>query len=354
MEDRIVTSTDDTPVTIVDPSDRKWKVRLDSRPALGRLIPRIADHLFLPDELTYELIERDTQRRLDLHRSAAAQSVRADATIRLVPVRDQKFYQTIDRLRREADRLRRHNSSIEADARLALIRRLQSGYEEFELHTFASATSGGVVATAEAYSNAPRITLDEPSLEVIHPEPPGYTGTMIVVLLLVIAAAAWAIFGATGNSAPVTAEQGSGGEGDPVATQIAAATRTGDLQFTLTWDAAADLDLHVRDPFGDIVSTAVPIVRSGGRLLGEGNSVCLSEPGALRQETIVWDGAGAPAGEYQFWVVWASSCGAVAPVAFTVRGTAGSVDLGTTAAGEVVAQPGGTSTKFLVERQANP
>lgn len=344
-------STHDTPVIIVDPSGREWPLTLDNRPALRRLLPEIADHIFLPREPTYQLIEIPTQRVLDPNRSCAAQSVRDHTSFRLTPIDDQKLQQTLSQLRQEAEMLRRHHLPIEADGRLATLRRLQPDYIDYELRAFASATSYGSASAAAAYATTTRVTVPEESREVIRPTSDtadNYHGTIIVLLVMALLAVAWFIFGTRNDDNPPQPGP-TGGVADLVGTQIAVTARTGDLQFVLLWDAAADLDLHVKDPFGVEVSAANPLARSGGRLLGTDYRACLSQPDAARQEMIVWDGEGAPAGEYEIKVGWVSSCGAVGPVPYVVRVTADGEELGVVPG--VLHQVEATSVPAVLTRQ---
>ncbi len=93
--------------------------------------------------------------------------------------------------------------------------------------------------------------------------------------------------------------------------------QTGDVQVTLRWDTADDLDLYVRDPFGDEVFYGNPAVPSGGLLDVDANAGCtaqMSEP----VENIFWPtGEGKP-GDYVVTVDLFSYCGDEVPINFTL------------------------------------
>jgi hypothetical protein len=91
---------------------------------------------------------------------------------------------------------------------------------------------------------------------------------------------------------------------------------TGDVQITLTWQANADIDLHVVDPNGDEVYYENPRVPSGGELDrdNECSNFIMGQP-----ENIYWPSGQAPSGTYKISVVYYGDCGGAGPVAWTVR-----------------------------------
>lgn len=93
--------------------------------------------------------------------------------------------------------------------------------------------------------------------------------------------------------------------------------QTGDVQVTLRWDTADDLDLFVRDPFGEEVSYFQPEIASGGQLDVDANAGC-SERMAEPVENIFWPTGGGVPGNYVIKVDLFSQCGAEAPVNFTL------------------------------------
>ncbi len=94
--------------------------------------------------------------------------------------------------------------------------------------------------------------------------------------------------------------------------------QTGDVQVTLRWDTADDLDLFVRDPFGEEVSYFEPEIASGGQLDVDANSGC-TERMAAPVENIFWPTGGGVPGNYVVKVDLYSPCGgSEAPIDFTL------------------------------------
>jgi hypothetical protein len=84
---------------------------------------------------------------------------------------------------------------------------------------------------------------------------------------------------------------------------------TGDLAFRLRWDGPQDLDLYVRDPFGEVIYYGNPVSASGGQLDVDANAGC-SGPAEHPTENIYWEEGTAPSGTYDFWAQRWSDCGA--------------------------------------------
>lgn len=82
---------------------------------------------------------------------------------------------------------------------------------------------------------------------------------------------------------------------------------TGDVQISVAWTGASDVDLHVYDPAGDHVYFANKAVASGGQLDLDSNAACTID--GKNNENIVWPVNGAPAGEYQVFLDYWSDCG---------------------------------------------
>ncbi len=94
--------------------------------------------------------------------------------------------------------------------------------------------------------------------------------------------------------------------------------QTGDVQVTLRWNTADDLDLFVEDPFGDQVSYFTPAIPSGGLLDVDANAAC-AERMAAPVENIFWPTNGGVPGNYTVTVALFSYCGAEAPIDFTLN-----------------------------------
>lgn len=106
-----------------------------------------------------------------------------------------------------------------------------------------------------------------------------------------------------------------GGFGGGLAQEVV--LQTGDVQVTLRWNTADDLDLFVEDPFGDRVSYFTPAIPSGGLLDVDANAAC-AERMAAPVENIFWPTDGGVPGNYTVTVELFSYCGAEAPIDFTL------------------------------------
>ena len=94
--------------------------------------------------------------------------------------------------------------------------------------------------------------------------------------------------------------------------------QTGDVQVTLRWDSADDLDLFVRDPAGDQVSYFNPSIASGGQLDVDANAGC-AERMAAPVENIFWPTNEGVPGDYVVTVDLFSRCeGSSGPINFTL------------------------------------
>jgi hypothetical protein len=82
---------------------------------------------------------------------------------------------------------------------------------------------------------------------------------------------------------------------------------SGDVQVSLSWNAASDVDLHVVDPTGEEIYYGHRTSASGGVLDLDSNAAC-SIDGA-QNENITWPIGRAPAGTYTVRVDYWSSCG---------------------------------------------
>jgi len=115
---------------------------------------------------------------------------------------------------------------------------------------------------------------------------------------------------------------------------------TGDIQVTLRWASAVDLDLEVVDPEGFEINFSTRTSTSGGELDRDANYPC----GTVSDdpvENIFWPTGAAPSGSYRVVVTYRTSCGDLGPQPFElVVRLAGRVVL--REAGEI--DPGATPT----------
>lgn len=91
---------------------------------------------------------------------------------------------------------------------------------------------------------------------------------------------------------------------------------TGDIEVTLTWNTNADLQLLVRDPFGDAVYDDAESVRSGGLLTATGNRNCATTLTPPPVYHIYWPSGTLDIGSYEIEVWYQSECGDTRPVSF--------------------------------------
>ena len=101
---------------------------------------------------------------------------------------------------------------------------------------------------------------------------------------------------------------GSGGAMSQYAAQNIRVYRVGngDVQVSVSWTGASDVDLHVYDPSGEEVYFGNPAAVSGGRLDLDSNAGCSIDN--VNNENIVWPVGGAPHGQYRVVVDYWSDC----------------------------------------------
>ena len=81
----------------------------------------------------------------------------------------------------------------------------------------------------------------------------------------------------------------------------------GDVQISVSWTGASDVDLRVIDPSGEEVFFGNLTSASGGTLDLDSNAAC--DIDNKNNENIVWPVGGAPRGEYRVVVEYWSDCG---------------------------------------------
>jgi hypothetical protein len=95
----------------------------------------------------------------------------------------------------------------------------------------------------------------------------------------------------------------------PYATQTMRVIRvgTGDVQVSIAWSGASDIDLHVFDPAGEEIFYDNKQSASGGMLDLDSNAACAID--GRNAENVVWPAAGAPRGRYRVVVDYYDDCG---------------------------------------------
>lgn len=81
--------------------------------------------------------------------------------------------------------------------------------------------------------------------------------------------------------------------------------QSGDVQVSINWGTATDVDLYVVDPLGEEIFYGHRNSESGGELDLDSNAACSSGP---QNENIYWPTGGAPLGEYEVRVNYWSAC----------------------------------------------
>ena len=82
---------------------------------------------------------------------------------------------------------------------------------------------------------------------------------------------------------------------------------TGDVQVSVSWSGASDVDLHVFDPSGEEVYYSNLTSASGGTLDLDSNPACSIDN--INNENIVWPVGQAPHGQYRVVVHYYDDCG---------------------------------------------
>jgi hypothetical protein len=83
---------------------------------------------------------------------------------------------------------------------------------------------------------------------------------------------------------------------------------TGDVQVSVSWNSAADVDLHVVDPSGEEIYYGNDMSASGGQLDLDSNAGCGTDQ--PRNENVTWADGTAPSGTYIVRLDYWSNCSA--------------------------------------------
>jgi hypothetical protein len=95
----------------------------------------------------------------------------------------------------------------------------------------------------------------------------------------------------------------------PFATQTMRVIKvgTGDVQVSIAWSGASDIDLHIFDPAGEEIFYDNKQSASGGMLDLDSNAACAID--GRNAENVVWPASGAPRGQYRVVVDYYDDCG---------------------------------------------
>ena len=125
--------------------------------------------------------------------------------------------------------------------------------------------------------------------------------------------------------------QGPQGLG-PIATQTMRVIKvgTGDVQVSVAWSGASDIDLHVFDPSGEEIYYDHKQSQSGGLLDLDSNGACAID--GRNAENVAWPAGAAPSGTYRVVIDYYDDCGVARTdwiVTVQVAGTAARTFAGT-------------------------
>lgn len=341
-------------VKVIDPSDQHWAQLLETHRPVRQLLPPLARQLELPEQLKYEMLREASGWTLADGQTLADAGVAAGEVLRLRPVRGPFLDAFLDALYEEAASFAAEKVWDEAQARLEMLHRVNPQYPDpkglwRKVATQPTSPSGpGSKAPPPSVRPPPAGRSSGPA-PAPGPVPVGGTGggwtTRPMGCFVVIAGVfvlLWFLGGPLGlDLPPWFPVRGSSSPGTTT-TSPSAPERpgepvlgTGDVQVTLRWDNAADLDLHVVDPTGQEVSFLNRSVASGGQLDVDAHASCNDRPPV---ENVFWPSGGAPSGRYVARVKYYGACAGSGPASYelTVRVDGNVVDTrtGTLAAGE--------------------
>ena len=318
-------------VTILDPRGRRSAQLVETMIPVREVIPPLVKTLQLPESATYELIPVGAQDALPGDKTPAACGVAPGAELRLMPERNRILKALLDKLYAEVeDHIKEQmwdlaKEKLEALLQLdpdypdtrglgeAIARRLQPGVNAAATAA-ASTASRSLTATPKPSRPLGGKTTgkggatanqraDQFRLETQAGSKAAGSGCMTVVKWIVgIVVVGGAVFlGKDLWSGWVEQVQALLSPGEQVV------LGTGDVQVTLRWTGAADLDLHVTGPDGDEIWFDSPVSSTGGTLDVDANAAC-REQRANPVENVFWPDETAPYGKYQVAVVFFQDC----------------------------------------------
>lgn len=176
--------------------------------------------------------------------------------------------------------------------------------------TAAAPTVGGIAAVVNGGSASITVTSTGTFSRIIVAMPnvdgyyeltlPGAVSTQDIILNVSTSA--------TGRQLRLQYATGSGPDNSAWAPQVMRLIRvgTGDVQISVAWTGATDVDLHVVDPTGFEVFFGDRTAPTGGRLDLDSNAACSIDN--VNNENIVWPVNSAPTGNYMVIVDYWSDC----------------------------------------------
>lgn len=330
-----MSSNNEVAMTIIDPGNRRWAQLLDLGSKVQDLIPVIIKRIDLPEGINYQLIHIDSGRSLEATKTLLNYDISPGDMLQLSPVRDKLLTDLLDALYEEAVDYVAKELWGQAEARIETIRRLDPTYPDPQ-GVIPALAARSVVAGAASVGQTAQAAPASTSTSA--PQPPvtgnasvgsvqsgagqtaaassgGCSGIAWLVLAVIVAAVVWTavrnfddIRGFLTDLPFVSTLLGDGSGDEP-------RLGTGDVQVTLRWDSAADIDLHVIDPADEEIWYSNPAAASGGQLDVDANGNCGDDPPV---ENIFWERGAAPFGAYVVRVNYYQDCGTSAPVDYEV------------------------------------
>ncbi len=94
----------------------------------------------------------------------------------------------------------------------------------------------------------------------------------------------------------------------------------GGIDVSLTWSAAVDLNLEVRDPIGGAIYGDNVTAESGALHSGDVNRDCTTASADNPTESVNWAQGSVPVGSYEILIYYSQPCGVSGPQTFTLTG----------------------------------
>jgi hypothetical protein len=289
----------EVPFSIVDTHGKRWAQMLDVDQQIKLFLPKLAETLGLPRELNYVLVPKGADLPLDARRTLADHRVPPGAELFLRPLRDQVLKMFLDQLYDQAKDYAKDKLIDLAKDKLKQILDLDPAYPDplrLKEQLLVSAARPPVQPRpAQQFLSKPKPNTGWIVGGILGGGAVLLGGAVVAVVAIVLV---------------VNALSNPSNNGGPV-------LGTGDVQITLRWDASADLDLHVYDPYQEEIWYNHRTSGSGGNLDVDANAGCnsmMDHP----VENVFWPYGGAPGGSYSLYVVYFRDCGAYGPVSYEI------------------------------------
>lgn len=306
-------------VEIIDPAGEHHARLLDDDKPVKDVLPPLVKKLELPESVNYQLVPKETGKPLSEKETLSGAGIKAGAELELKAVRDRLLTTFLDALYVEIEEETVAEAWEAANERLQTLLRLDPSHPDpkglgraIETRTPISGPAPAAPPPVAAPAGAPPAPTPTPPA----PQPTtggagagnllrrGCIGVAVLGGLGVLAVLVIVVLGLLPDAGiPATDGPDSGGQFLPPEIELG----TGDVQVTVQWNSAADIDLHVIDPDGEEIYFVNTTSQSGGELDVDANAGCGSQmPRPV--ENVFWPRGGAPRGSYQVSVVYFAEC----------------------------------------------